>query len=117
MFDFPYTPAKEISPEITTPGVKISEKPSELSVSKAFSCPVEIPLGELTDKLRESAVSLIVKLEMVADMENEMASKIIKMENLISQCTSQNCKSNCRCIPNPVCPIPVSYTHLRAHET
>jgi len=96
IFDYPYPQDIEMPPEITVP-----ELPREMIATEGYSCPIEFPLGEILDKLRESAVLLLAKLERLASLEGEMASKIEKMTELVSQCNDKTCKINCKCIPNP----------------
>jgi len=100
IFDYPYASSQELPPEMTVPETTIKETEA-LSALGTFSCPVEIPLGEIIDQFRESAVLLITKLKKLADLHTEMSLKIEKMEELVSQCNDTRCDINCSCVSNP----------------
>lgn len=97
ILDYPYTLSEETSMEYTVPEVYSGQ----LAGIPRISCPAQIPLGEVIDELRESAVLLLVKLERLADLHIKMASKIEKMEELVSQCNDTLCNIDCSCVRNP----------------
>jgi hypothetical protein len=101
IFDYPYTLSRELPPEITVPELFIKETSEELAGLTKFSCPVEIPLGEIVDRFRELAALLVVKLERLASLDEQLAGKITEMTGYVSQCNDKNCSPNCRCIYNP----------------
>jgi hypothetical protein len=102
IIDYPYTLLQGAgSLEYTVPELSIQETPAELTQIPKISCPVEIPLGQVIDDLRESAILLLAKMERLADMHEKMAAELQSIPELISQCTDKNCTINCACIPNP----------------
>lgn len=111
IFDYPYFLTPEEAPEIPTE-LELPEIPGEVGVER-ISCPVEFPLGEIVDELRELAISLMINLEKLAKLHYEMVSAIEKMHELVSQCNDKNCKIECKCVYNPcylLCPpIPCSF--------
>ena len=76
------------------------------------SCPIELPIGETLDKLRELAVLAVFKLERMSLLLADMARQTQEMTELVSQCNETNCDVACNCIPNPCygCCSPVPCT-------
>jgi hypothetical protein len=98
VLDYPYVASlKELPLEFTIPELFTTEESAQFP---KISCPIEIPLGQIVDKLREAAVSLLIKMERLADLHQQMAIELQKIPELISQCNDKNCKINCVCYYN-----------------
>ena len=101
ILDYPYISSKDLPSEFAVPELYVKEDTEGLQELPKISCPAEIPLGEVVDELRESAVLLLTKLEKLADLHQKLAFDLKEMTQLISQCNDKNCKMNCGCVPNP----------------
>jgi hypothetical protein len=101
--DYSYQLLNPARGEIMLRNEFVDQFPREITTqeSDTFSCPIEYPLGELMDELRELAIKLIVKMERLAELEGRMASKIDDMKDLTSRCNDDNCDINCDCVKNP----------------
>jgi hypothetical protein len=80
--------------------------------TERISCPVEVPIGETLDQLRELAVQAVFKLERMSLLLADLAKQAQEMTELVSQCNETSCDIACNCIPNPCyqCCIPIPCT-------
>lgn len=69
---------------------------------KGFSCPIEIKIGELFDKVHHFGIFMITKLRNAREGIRMMEEEIANLIHLISECNRKDrCKANCGCVPNP----------------
>jgi len=73
------------------------------------SCPVEIPVGETLDGLKELGVIMAFKLERMSLLLADLAEQVQEMTELVSECNETDCNISCNCLPNPcyMCCSPV----------
>lgn len=72
----------------------------------ALSCPLSIPFGESLEKLLKVLVETINKIREMVKLAKEMNAQLVKIESLISECSSERCYPFEVCIPGtepPVC--------------
>ncbi len=109
VYDYPYFPEKiDVRSEELTP----QEIPEQLSGIEKINCPVELPIGEILDNLRELAIINIVNLNRVFLLIEEETKEIQEMTELVSQCNKKNCNISCNCVPNLcfMCCVPIPCT-------
>lgn len=102
-YPYPFEEEEEIE-EFLSPELTELVRPELIERKIAYqriSCPIEFPVGEITDKARSLAGSLIVGLDELADLQGKMAFQLERMGELISQCNEKNCTNNTLCVPNP----------------
>jgi len=63
-----------------------------------MACPEEAPAGEIIDRTKRATKLLINKMEFLNKKNKELINAVDKLQVLISQCTSENCKPICFCI-------------------
>lgn len=69
---------------------------------KGFSCPIEIKIGELFDKVHHFGIFMITKLRNAQEGIRMMEEEIANLIKLVSECNRKDrCKANCGCVPNP----------------
>jgi hypothetical protein len=67
------------------------------------SCPQEAPVGDIIDRAERTAKLLIEKMERLIDLQGKMITAVDRMQVLISQCSSQRCRSVCIPVPKIGC--------------
>ena len=90
-------------------GIKMSNEESlspeeffrQTTKNKKLSCPLELPIGETLDSLRELAIVNAVNLERTSLLIGQETKEIKQIIELISRCNKKNCEVSCNCIPNP----------------
>ena len=66
-----------------------------------FGCPVELPVGEIIDELKEKAINLLIKLKILISSHEELSQELNNMNKFVSECNNSNCKVDCKCVRNP----------------
>ncbi|TSC75904.1 MAG: hypothetical protein G01um101430_74 [Parcubacteria group bacterium Gr01-1014_30] len=95
-FDFPY--AAEVDLSLNEP------IPFEASADFAFeqiSCPVEIPVGEVLDGLRQEAILLSIKMEKSILLIDDLTRELARISDLIDQFNGSQCEVSTGCFRPP----------------
>ncbi|MEO0087567.1 MAG: C39 family peptidase, partial [candidate division WOR-3 bacterium] len=97
IYDYPY-PSSKFYEELK-PDKNFSFEPIK---SEPLSCVAQIPFGSLVEDMIENiSYGINQDLENLIYFITKLEEKIIKMNELISQCNDSRCKANCSCIQNP----------------
>lgn len=67
-----------------------------------LACSIEIPVGEIIDRTKRIAWKITEKLENLIKLSEQMIKSVNEIHILVSQCSSQRCKSNCRWDPGGI---------------